>query len=140
MEIERIKQLLTNITPLIGLLSTTIIFFRSSVKNKSLRKLLTKSEEILSKIVPSIEEAESFINYSGEEKKEYVLTKLNRYALENNIFFDNEVIEAKIEEYIRLTKTVNTGKPKNSNKIVPINKTDDIVDAIKNIINELKEE
>jgi hypothetical protein len=51
--------------------------------------------------------AESYYNYLGEEKKAYVLTKLNQYALDNGITFDEEKASQKIEELIALSKNVN---------------------------------
>ena len=47
------------------------------------------------------------MSYSGEEKKEYVMTKANRYAIENGIAFDEEAVSAKVEELISLTRQVN---------------------------------
>ena len=47
------------------------------------------------------------MNYSGAEKKEYVMTKINQYALENHIKFNQEEISKRIEELVALTKEVN---------------------------------
>ena len=54
-----------------------------------------------------MEIAEQFTNYSGEEKKEYVMTRVNQFALENKIKFDSEAVNEKIEELIGLSKKVN---------------------------------
>ena len=43
----------------------------------------------------------------GEEKKEYVMTKANRYAIENGIAFDETAVSDKVEELIALSKEVN---------------------------------
>ena len=55
-----------------------------------------------------MEIAESFANYSGEEKKEYVITKVNQFAIENGIKFDLQMVTEKIEEMIELSKKVNS--------------------------------
>ncbi len=47
------------------------------------------------------------MHYSGEEKKEYVMTKANRYAIENDIAFDEDAVSEKVEELITLSKEVN---------------------------------
>ena len=52
-------------------------------------------------------DAEAFVNYSGAEKKEYVLTKANRFAIENKIPFNETELSDKIEELIILSKEVN---------------------------------
>lgn len=79
--------------------------------------------ELCNVLLPYIEKAEKFVNYTGEEKKEYVMTQVNRYALENGIKFDYNVVSSKIEEYIELSKEVNaklTAKPLSTQKSVVI--------------------
>lgn len=140
--IDNLKLIISLGAPMLGFLSTTIIVLKKYVKNNKLRKALEKSEEIINKIIPCVAEAENHLNYSGEEKKEYVMTKINQYAIENGITFDKEVISTKIEELIELSKKVNTGAPsENANELVcnnDSNKTKDIALAIQNIIDGLK--
>ena len=69
--------------------------------------MLEKAEEVTKNIIPFIVEAEKFINYTGIEKKNYVMTRLNQYAIANDIKFDQEEISNKIEELVELTKQVN---------------------------------
>ena len=57
--------------------------------------------------LPYIQQAESFVHYSGAEKKEYVMTKANQYAIDNGIEFDQDMVSKKIEELVTLTKEVN---------------------------------
>lgn len=66
--------------------------------------MLIISEQLNAFIV----EAEQFKNYTGKEKKNYVLTKMNQFSIENGIKFSSEFISEKIEEIISLTKNVNT--------------------------------
>lgn len=60
--------------------------------------------------------AETFNNYLGNEKKEYVITKLNQFAIENNIDFDKEKLDERIEKLIKLSKNVNYKKNNNDLK------------------------
>lgn len=53
---------------------------------------------------------ENFANYTGEEKKEYVKTKVNQYCIENKIEYDAELTEENIEKLIEFSKGVNSGK------------------------------
>lgn len=140
--IDNLQLIISLGAPLLGFFSTTIIILKKYVKNSKLRKALEKSEEILNKIIPCVAEAENHLNFSGEEKKEYVMTKINQYAIENNITFDGEVISGKIEELIELSKKVNTNctdiDNNNGTQTSNPNKTEDIALAIQNIINGLK--
>ena len=59
------------------------------------------------KLPELIEEAEKFIEYSGKEKKEYVMDKIGEYAEELGIKADLQFVSEKIEELVKLTKGVN---------------------------------
>lgn len=59
---------------------------------------------------------ENFANYTGEEKKEYVMTKVNQYCIENKIEYDAELTETNIEKMIEFSKGVNNGKSR-ANKL-----------------------
>lgn len=54
-----------------------------------------------------IVEAEKFKNYTGEEKKQYCITRLK--TLSQGIFDDSE-LDTMIEEEVALTNSVNTNK------------------------------
>ncbi len=137
---EKLRILLSFGAPMLGLLSTCIIIFKKYIKNNKLRKALVKSEEILNHLIPCVTEAENYIHFSGEEKKEYVMTKINQYAIDNNITFDERVISDKIEELINMSKKVNAHEieANDISKTNMQNKTEDIVNAIQNIIDGLK--
>lgn len=104
---ENIHLYLSILAPMLTLLCTTVVFLQKFVKNKKLKRVLEKTEQITRKIIPYITEAEKFVNYSGAEKKEYVMTKINQFALENHIKIDQEEISKRIEELVSLTKEVN---------------------------------
>lgn len=104
---ENIHLYLSILAPMLTLLCTTVVFLQKFVKNKKLKRVLEKTEQITREIIPCITEAERFVNYSGAEKKEYVMTKINQYALENHIKFNQEEISKRIEELVSLTKEVN---------------------------------
>lgn len=55
-----------------------------------------------------IEEAEKFKNYSGEEKKNYVMTRMKQFFGDAMTDSDFSVI---IEDLIQLSKRVNINKP-----------------------------
>ena len=65
-----------------------------------------------------------FNNYLGNEKKEYVITKLNQFAIENNIDFDKEKLDERIEKLIKLSKNVNYKKNNNNDLKFELGKKD----------------
>lgn len=64
---------------------------------------------VLDAVLPLVEIAET-LGGSGEDKKEYVLTKVSEYAENNDIGFDAAGVSEKIEQLIGLSKQVNKRK------------------------------
>ncbi|HEY8444187.1 MAG TPA: phage holin, LLH family [Clostridia bacterium] len=91
----------------VGFLLTTIMFLFKFIKSLKSKKAAEEIIKITNAIIPFIEQAEKFSSYSGKEKKEYVMTKVNQFAIENGIKFDPELTSQKIEELIKLSKEVN---------------------------------
>lgn len=117
MNVENIKFYLSFLTPVLGIILATTIFFKNKIKNKKLKNILEHAEELTKNIIPFIIEAEKFSNYTGSEKKEYVITRLQQYAIKNNIKFDNELISNKIEELIDMSRNVNSNKEISNTKV-----------------------
>lgn len=80
------------------------------VKAIKSKKILQDESDLLNAVAPIMEIAEKFTNYSGAEKKEYVLTRINQLAIENGIKYDSDAVSEKIEQLIQLTKEVNYNK------------------------------
>lgn len=104
---EDLKIILSLAGTILGLIITSLTFLVKFINNVKAKKIAEQAIEISNAILPFIKEAEKFTNFSGAEKKEYVLTKANQFALVNNILFDEDKISEKIEELVTLTKTVN---------------------------------
>lgn len=84
-----------------------IIFIIKIVQAIRSKKQTINATLLEEAIPPLMEIAEKFQNYSGKEKKEYVMTKINQFAIENKLHFDANTISDKIEQLIKLTKEVN---------------------------------
>lgn len=95
---------------ILGLIIAIIICIVRLVKTIKSKNQLQDETDLLNAVAPIMEIAEKFTNYSGTEKKEYVLTRINQLAIENGIEYDEQVISDKIEELIKLTKEVNYNK------------------------------
>ena len=91
----------------VGLLVTTLTFLIKSIKNAKAKKKAQQIISICGAIFPYIKQAETFMNFTGSEKKEFVMTKANQFAIENGFSFDQELVNEKIEELVELTKEVN---------------------------------
>lgn len=92
---------------ILGFMISVFTLILKLSKNKKIRKTAEQMLRITDEISRLMIEAEQFKNYTGEEKKNYVLTKINQYSIENRIPFSSDTISEKLEEMIELTKNVN---------------------------------
>ncbi len=107
---ENLEVILSLIGTSLSLFVTCLIFIVKFIKSLRTKKLAENDNAIIEAILPLMEIAENYKHYSGEEKREFVLTKLNQFTLENGINFDSDAVIKKIEELIKLTKQVNVNK------------------------------
>lgn len=105
---EKIKIIVSIVSPTIPLLTTLIVFLQKFIKSEKAKKVAERMNKILSFIEPAVKEAENLLHYNGKEKKEYVTTKVNQKCLEENIKFDGEMVSTLIEKIVKLTKEVNS--------------------------------
>lgn len=105
--LENFQLLLQILYYSLGILIVVVSFLIPLVKNAKAKKALKTTLDIATAIRPYVIEAEKFVNYTGAEKLNYVMTKANQYAIENGLKFDAEATKKEIEELIELTKQVN---------------------------------
>lgn len=111
---ENLEQIITIASAGVGLFATITGFLIPLVKNVKAKNRLMALNQLSTFLNSLIVEAEQFANFTGEEKKQYVLTKANRYALENNIPFDESTVDTEIEKIVKLSKNVNVGAHKST--------------------------
>ena len=105
---EEIELILTLAGTVLSLFIASVLFIVKIIRGSISKKELKNSYVLLEAVGPPLMEiAETFTHYSGEEKKEYVMTKVQQFAIENGIKFDSEAVTNKIEELIGLSKNVN---------------------------------
>mgnify|MGYP001120871792 CR=1 FL=1 len=107
---EKIEQIIIIAANCLGLVATMTGFLIPLVKNIKAKNKLLAINKLTSTLQDLIVEAEDFTNFSGTEKKEYVMTKVNRYAIKHNIPFDEQLVSDKVESLVALSKEVNVGK------------------------------
>lgn len=104
---ENLEAILSLAGTVLGLTATAITFLIKFIKNAKAKKIAEQTIKISEAIIPYIEQAEQFINYTGQEKKEFVMTKANQFAIAQGIDFDAIAVSEKIEELVDLSSRVN---------------------------------
>lgn len=104
---ENIKEIITVISACLGLVVTVTGFLIPLVKSVRAKSRLTALNKLTSTLQSLIVDAEGFTNFTGAEKKEYVMTKANRYAIENKIPYDEQSVSDRVEDMVALSKEVN---------------------------------
>ena len=110
--LENLDLTITIVSAVISLVLTIVIFAIKLTNTIKQKKTIENEQDLLDAVGPIMEIAEKLSNYTGQEKKEYVLTKVNQLAIENKVKYDETKISAKIEELISLTKNVNATQNK----------------------------
>lgn len=104
---SRFKEIITIVSACLGLLATVTGFLIPLVKNVKAKNRLSAINKLTVTLQSLVVDAEKFADFSGAEKKEYVMTKINRYAIENKIPYDEQAVSEKIEDLVALSKEVN---------------------------------
>ncbi|MCL2062589.1 MAG: hypothetical protein FWH03_08230 [Firmicutes bacterium] len=103
----QLEVILSLVGTAVGFLAAAATFLAKFIKSAKAKKIAEQTVKIADAVLPYIKQAETFVHYSGAEKKEFVLTKANQYAIEQGMTFDAGLAGEKIEELVRLTKEVN---------------------------------
>ena len=101
------REILVIVGALAGVISTTIpLIIKLIKKSKQFKqeRNLNRSADVLLRLIA---EAELFTNYSGQEKKEFVKSRLAIFAINNKIAFDEARLETAIDDIIGITREVN---------------------------------
>lgn len=105
--LEIIKDISEFLAVVIPLIISLFILIAKLTKNTKLKILSENFIQVEKEIKKCMENAESFISYSGDDKKEWVKTKVNQFCIENDIPYNETIVDSTIERFIDLTKTVN---------------------------------
>ena len=104
---EEMKLYISLIVFFLGLITSIISIVIKYTKNIKVKNNLQNMLMIIDEIIPLIIEAEEFLSYSGEEKKEYVVSRIFRKLSNCNIKIEEEKIDNIIEKLVDFTKEVN---------------------------------
>ena len=116
--LEILNKLYEDLILIIPSIITILIMIYKLIKNKRLKEvfqtLLTLKD--ITKVNMYI--AEEFTHYSGEDKKEWVKTKVNQYCIDNKIRYVDAEVDRIVEELIELSNTVNKRETKEKEKLI----------------------
>ena len=102
--LNEIKEVVAIISSLLVGMLVLIIKLINSVKSKTNLNNLIR---IHNKVLELVSDAEGYVNYNGQDKKEWVKTKVNQFCIENKITYDDMTVDKIIESLIELSKSVN---------------------------------
>ena len=105
-KVEYIFSLVGTVLSFLVALLTLVLKFMKVLKDKSITE---DREKLVEKLLELIVEAEGMIDYSGKEKKAYVMEKILEFASGKDIEADLEFISEEIEKLVELSKQVNVG-------------------------------
>ena len=110
-----IKELIGYIVAVIvTAIVTTVLGFIGSKYDKSKKTSynLVNYIDIIQTIMPEImNKYESiFRNGNGDKKKELVMNELTAYCIEHKIDYTNDVLSSAVDNYCKVSKTINKGK------------------------------
>ena len=85
-------------------LLTLVLKLMKVLKDKSITE---DREKLVEKLLELVVEAEGRLDYSGKEKKAYVMEKVSEFASREDIEADLEFVSEEIEKLVELSKQVN---------------------------------
>ena len=102
-----VQQIITVISTALPLIAGIITFILKFIKSEKGKRALQQTLKIVETLQPLVRQAEEFSHYTGVEKREFVLTKANQFAIDNKLPFDREKIAEAIDMLVETTKKVN---------------------------------
>ena len=101
------EQIIKLASAIISVLATVVGLLIPLIKNTKAKKKLIGLKKLSDSLQDLVIKAEQHVNYTGDEKKEYVITRANRYAMENKLPFNEQAVSDIIESLVTVSKNVN---------------------------------
>ena len=103
-KLEYIFSLVGTVLSFLVALLTLVLKLMKVLKDKSITE---DREKLVEKLLELVVEAEGLLDYSGKEKKAYVMEKVSEFASREDIEADLEFVSEEIEKLVELSKQVN---------------------------------
>ena len=105
--LDKIVEFKEWLTIVISLLISFIVILSKLFKNVKLKRVAQNLIEVEKSVKDYICQIEDFSNFAGEDKKEWVKTKVNQFCINKGIEFNEELVDEFIEMFISFSKVVN---------------------------------
>jgi len=105
--IENIEAIIALVVALVGLFGTVVTLIAKLKGSKKLLDFAEKFTKVSNEVIKYIEEAEELLNFTGLEKKQWVVHKIKLFAESIGFPIDESMIENLIETAITFSKKVN---------------------------------
>jgi len=102
-----VREILVIVGAIVGIISTAVPLIIKLIKKSRQWTKERDWNKIMEMLPRLIVEAEHFTNYTGQEKKEFVKSRLAIFAINNRIAFNETGLEAAIDDAVKLTREVN---------------------------------
>ena len=104
---QHIELILSMLITIFGFIASTVTYAIKFWKAHKMKTIAENTIEIKIVLLDYIIKAENLLNKTGEQKKEYVVTKVKNYANDNKLVYDETKIDEIIDKIVNLTKQVN---------------------------------
>lgn len=107
---EQLRFILTVAGLFLALASTIITAIAKNSKAAKIAKTASNLLLVIEAIQTFVTEAETIVGFTGANKKEWVMTKVNQYCIQHNIEYDSQKVSDKVEELLDFSHKVNAKK------------------------------
>jgi hypothetical protein len=101
------EEIISKYIEIFSILASVIVLVISIITNIISSIKQNKNKTFYNIILDLIKQAETLTNFSGVEKKTFVMIKALDYAIKHKIKFDEQTVNEKLEQLIDLSKNVN---------------------------------
>lgn len=117
MNAETLKLILTAAGLVLALITTIVTAVAKNTKSAKAAKVANMLLSITSAATQFVAQAELITGFTGANKKEWVMTKLNQYCIENQINWDEKIADEAVEKLITFSKDVNAKSKGNEEQL-----------------------
>lgn len=110
-KIELLKSLILCASALVGFVSVCILFVKAILQKLKRGEVSQENlTEYATLLLSLITKAEGFVNWTGDEKKNYVLSNVMSQLLRQGTEYDEASVSADVDTLVTFSKQVNAEK------------------------------
>lgn len=105
--VDKLFEIKEIIVVLITFLGFILLLISKVAKNSKIRKIAENLFKLEDSIIKYMFESENFYSFTGDQKREWVKTKINQYCIDNKVAYDDQNTTNTIEKMIQVSKQIN---------------------------------